>query len=167
MSVVAVKEYKDKIVLGCDSQITNGDNKFGGDQVSVSKIFSHNGMSIGGVGYVKDVGLMQSFSKNHKPKSCNIDAVLEFMVEFVDWCKKKDSRYQINCNLIIVMNNKMFRVNGGFNVSIIKDFWAIGSGAFLALGALELDVDVRSAIKIATKYDLYCSQPVKIIEVKK
>ena len=43
---------------------------------------------------------------------------------------------------------------------IVDAFYAIGSGASLAMGAMEMGASARQAVRVACKRDPYCSGPV-------
>jgi len=165
MSTVVIAKSDKGWVLGCDSQVTRGYNKHDGKQLSVSKIFKANGVVVGGVGRVSDLSLLNVFLKTHKPKDVSSGAILDLMVEFMEWCKKKDSTYKMESDFIFAFKNNAFQVCGGLDVSCIKDFWAIGSGMFVALGVMEGKGSMKQALEAATKYDLFSSLPLKIIEV--
>lgn len=152
MSVIAVKITEKEITISADQQSTWGDNK---ETAPECKLFQKNGVVIGHTGFSVEGDLLKIFCLNHKPKSADIDAVLEFLSEFQDWWKKKDSGAEVKGHNIIVFENKVFRTIR-FGVEEVKEFSAVGSGMFSALAALELGQSTEKAVDIAKKFDLYC-----------
>ncbi len=163
MSIVAVRKYKTKIMMACDSQTTlYGIMKDKTEKVKTrSKILDSNGMLIGIVGLVRDSSYMQIFMKSHRPAAATEDSVLDFMVEFTEWSRKKDNKFELESNYIIVYKNKVFFVEEGLLVDEVSEFNAIGSGCFYALTALHLGKGVKEAVEIAKELDIYCSGETK------
>jgi len=170
MSVVAVKKYKNRIVLGCDSQIsTNGGNKLLVDDKNIEfcKIIKTNGLIIGLVGIPTDMSYMRMYAKTHKPKSTREEDMLEWFVEYVEWCRKKDKDYSPSkSRFIAIYRKEVYMIDGDFEIRKIKDYYAMGSGGFLALGALFYDKTIKQAIRVAKEFDLYCGGETKIITRK-
>lgn len=52
-------------------------------------------------------------------------------------------------------------------VEILEDFFAIGSGKFIALGAMEMGATVEQAVRAACKFDESTGKGVNVIRVKK
>lgn len=46
---------------------------------------------------------------------------------------------------------------------LLEKFWAFGSGAELALGAMAMGADARTAVKVACKFDVYTSGRVVVL----
>lgn len=161
MTVIATKIEKKRIVIGSDSQTTCGHNKQTDSKKDTfpnsTKIIEVNEMVIGCAGAVVGNALMCVFAKNHRPKTAIEDDIISFMVEFNEWAKKQDSEYQLrNNHFILIFEKKVFEIVDGLLVREVGKFNAIGSGAFLALGALYYDRTVEEAIDVAKEYDLYC-----------
>lgn len=162
MTVVAVKILKNKkIEMSCDNQVSGAYNKITIDKDkktgNFGKIFKVNGMLIGGAGLLSELNLFKLFCKNHKPENNNVDGVLEFLVEFRDWIAKKTgtNSYVLSNQILFVYKYKIFSIDE-INVTEKKDFWAIGSGMFLALSVLHLGEDTKKAVEVAKVYDLFC-----------
>lgn len=166
MSVIAVKKLKSEIHMSADSQTTFGHNKFHTKKdLNRSKIFTTNGMIFGCAGNVSDICLLQVFSKTHKPKHMTSDDMLEFLVEFSEWAKKKDSAFSFEIHGIMVLGGSIVLFMG-IEVHMIDDFASVGSGSFLALGAMYNGANTEKAVETAIRYDLYCGAPVETIKVK-
>jgi hypothetical protein len=48
-----------------------------------------------------------------------------------------------------------------------KGIWAWGTGREVALGAMSMGADAKTAVKIACKWNIYCGMGVDAIQVKK
>lgn len=172
MSVVAVKETKTHIEIAADRQITFGKfNKMVETTSNVceqpSKLFQENGIIIGAAGLVEESSLLKIFCKNHKPKNADEDSVMEFLIEFLDWYKKKNNqKAQLKNQYIILYEGKIFECLGMW-AREVKDFTAIGSGKFLALGAMYFGRSAEDGVDVAKEFDLYCGGKTKILKIKK
>lgn len=175
MTVIACKITKGLIEIASDTQSTWGHNKYDKQNQSdkqlhcYGKLFKVNGMIIGGSGTTSHIAMMQIFCKTHKPKDATRDSVLDWLIEFTEWVKKKSdiAAKDLSLHGIMVYENTVFRFFDWVEVEVIDGFTAVGSGMFLALGALEAGAEVKAVIKVAIKYDLYCGGTVKYMSVKK
>ena len=169
MSVVVVRKLKTKIVMAADLQTSWGDAKIVDAKQAIylepSKIWQTNGMIIGSAGYVSAATLLRVFSKTHKPASADVEGIIEYIVEFVDWAKKKDTNFKFENQLLIVFENHIFECEG-YGVKEINEYMAIGSGMFLALGAMYKGSDPEEAVEIAKQFDLFCSGKTDILTVE-
>lgn len=159
MTVVAARRLKDGVVeISADDQTTFGHHKFDvSTGVGDSKVFDVNGILAGCAGDASEANLFKLFCNNHKPKTAGVDSIIEFMYEFRDWVAKKtgDEKYELCNSCILVYEGRIFEVYSG-DACEKKDFWAIGSGMFLALAALHLGKSTKEAVDVAKIYDLYC-----------
>lgn len=162
MSVIGIKVTKDKITIGADTQVTSGQNKD-----KISKIGKANGIVFGCVGFARDVQLMHLFLQSHKPSSSKEKDLIEFMVEYNEWCRKKDSEHKPYSHFLFVLDSQAIIIKPDFYTTRVKKFDAIGSGEDFVKTALHLGHHVKDAIKVACKLTIYCSEPIEIIEVIK
>lgn len=173
MTVVAVRKTKNKITMACDEQISHGRQKYlTADNATVKiedrgKIYNVNGMLIGGAGYLTELNLFKLFCENHKPKAATTDAMLEFIVEFSEWYRKKtgDMTYKLYNDMLIVVDGKIFECGEGFYVVEKSSFATIGSGRWLALAALHYDKTPEEAVEVAKKYDLFCGGETQTLSI--
>ena len=159
MTVIAVKKLKNKIEIASDSQVTYGYQKkeLPSHYNEMSKMFKANDMVIAGAGSAKGIQLLRVFAKNHKPKTATSDDILEFIVEFEGWAKKKDDKFDLSDNaFIFIMEGKVFEAVDGFLVTEVSTHSAIGSGSFIALGALYFGHSVEEAVEVAIEHDIFC-----------
>jgi len=164
MSIVAVKKYKDKIVIGADSIVVRYGTQ---DKRKDAKLFRvDEDLIIGGSGFVKNLVLLKLFSQNHKIKTCDEDGIIEWFSEFQEWALKKDKSFsQDKTEFLVVFKNKVFDFFN-YNVREVKKYEAIGAGMDYALTALYLEKSVAEAIEVSCELSIYCEKPINIIEVK-
>ena len=163
MSVVAIKVEKNKIIIGADSILVNGNTQ---EKDKMAKLFKNEWMVVGDVGEAQEGALFQIFSKTRKPRESSVEAITEYLFDFFTWKKEKTDSTELNNDYIIIFEQKAFLVEG-FYVKEIKDYYAIGAGMDFALAALYLGSTVEEAIKTACHLSILCEEPVNIIEVKK
>ncbi|HEY9803071.1 hypothetical protein [Anabaena azotica] len=165
MSVVAAKRFPDKLEFAADSIRVDGylteTTRVTGDEQG--KLFEVNDMIIGTVGYVMELSFMQIFARNHKPAAATVEAVLDFIVEFYAWAKKKDDTFGRKNSYLIGMEGEIFRVSSSYLVEKINEFSAIGAGQHFALTAMYLEKSPKEAVEIANELCVYCSGPVNLI----
>lgn len=164
MSVVAVKIEKNKIVIGADSFVGfSYDSQLKDKDV---KIFKQNGLIVGCVGYATDCSLFRVFSKTRKPSGSREEDILEFVVEFIDWCKRKDNNFKLTSNFMIIFEKRVFLVTGNLYIKEIRTYESMGAGQNMAQTALMLGKSVKESIEVACELSIYCEKPVNIFEVK-
>lgn len=135
---------------------------------SYGKIFQVNGMTFGCAGSLAHIGLLQIFCKTTKPKELERDFILEWLIAFKQYAldKAKIGFNDISIHGVIASKGKAFAFYDFMEVNQITDFAAVGSGMFLALGAMESGASADEAVNVAIKYDLYCGGQVNKIIVK-
>ena len=158
MSVVAVKKYKDKIVMAADSIAVSYGYLKTGESLNRDKIFKTKEMIIGGSGSAFETAILQEFVKSHKPINATDTDVLSFMIEFSDYLKSKIDVKSKNSYLMIY-KGKIFEIHGVY-VFEIKDFAAIGAGVESALTALHLGCSPKEAVKVTCEINCYTSEPI-------
>lgn len=164
MSVVALKVEKDKIRIASDSIRVYGATQ---EKDKAAKLIKVNDIIIGQSGQSRDVQYMSIFAQSHQPKEATEDYVLQFVVEFVEWCKKKDPGYNMNSDFFIIYRGKAFFISSDFFQREITTYYAIGAGADYALAALYLGQEVEKAVETACELSIYCEPPINLMEVKK
>jgi len=171
MTVIAVRNKKDSIEIAADQQASYGKSHKIASNDNIykdgNKIFEENGMVIGACGDVSEYTFMRIFSRNHKPKTATEDSILDYMVEFSEWGLKKNDNFVLTNWYILIFEGKVFEIIQGYDVKEIINFSAIGSGMFLALGALYYNKSVEESVEVAKEYDLYCGGKTQKIIIKK
>ncbi len=167
MSVVACRVTKEKIEVSADSISVRGYTQEKITDKKYAKLCEVNGMIIGGVGLASENGMLQMFAASRKPATPTIDSLLEFMVEFGEWKKKKIDKYSHENDFIIVTDNHAFYAASDLCIKEISDYQAIGAGMDYALAALYLGCDTKKAVEVASELSIYCEKPIITFEVKK
>jgi len=170
MSVVVVKNYKDKIVIGSDNISIRGITQSKKEFSKLQRVSKD--IIIGSVGAKAIGALLRQFAKNHRPLVNNCDGILDFLNEFIVWKKKKldDSKDLSNNAFILCFKGKVYMIEGGsFLVDEINtnEYEAIGAGMDYSLSALYLGHTVRKAVEVACELTIYCEKPITIFEMKK
>lgn len=170
MSVIAVKKYKDKIVIASDSQTTFGGNKeIKEDNTKLLKI--NENLIIGSAGYSRTILLFELFCETNQPKNNDKIELLRFFNQFESWLSKNTKDCSINDNsFLIILNKKVFYFSN-YNLEEVKDFDAIGSGGTKALAILSYlnltkkETDLKEVLEAVSQIDLYCHTPIKTYTV--
>lgn len=169
MSVIAARIYKTKIVMASDLQTSWGDSKIVDAKnqmyLEPSKMWQHNGLVIGSAGHVSTSVLFRVFTKTHKPATPTVEALIDLVVEFVDWAKKKQTDFKLENHFLVIFEGKLFQILE-YSVEEVKEYNAVGSGMFLALGAMYKGADPEEAVEVAKQFDLFCSGKTDVITVE-
>ncbi|MGC1527511.1 MAG: hypothetical protein WA783_15805, partial [Phormidesmis sp.] len=145
--------------------ISDGFSKVTSSEIVYSKLIEQNGMVIGSTGDCFEGTMMELFSRNHKPSTTTRLGIMEFLVEFKEWVRKKEGGYSPGNGFLIAYDSKLFRVVQGLDVYEVSEFDAIGAGQDFAKAALHLGHTPREAVEVACKLSLYCSEPILEISV--
>lgn len=67
--------------------------------------------------------------------------------------------------MLIKPDGKLFLADDGLHFSgpIDSEYYAIGSGAAYAMGAMAMGASADEAVKVACKFDLHCGEPVVVL----
>lgn len=135
---------------------------------SAGKIFQVNGMTFGCAGDVAHIGLLQVFCKTTKPKEMHRDSILDWLIAFKQFAldKAKVNFNDISIHGLVAVKGKAYAFYDFMDVNAVTEFTAVGSGMFLAMGAMELGASASEAVKVAIKYDLYCGGVIKKVVIK-
>lgn len=156
MTVIAAKIEKDGIYFAADQQTSCGSVKSSDKEINLSKIYQVNNITFGSSGYKSTSLWLLFFAKNHSPLDATEVDIAEFMLEFNEYMKKKDSSFTNTNQFLIAYKNKLFKIWGALDVFEVTSFAAIGSGGDFATAAMYLDRKPDEAVYIASKLDLYC-----------
>lgn len=159
MSVIAVRKAKDHIEIACDTQTTYGRNKYAKDSgmyKDSAKVHKLGDTVFGFAGTVYAANMFRVFAKTHVIAYAEEEQILDHLVEFVEWAKKRDANFVFENDIIVIHDKKVFLCNA-LDVMEVDKFNAIGSGSFLAIGAMAIGATAKEAVEVACKYDLYCS----------
>ncbi len=165
MTVIAASKTANAIIFAADTQITERYSKTTSSDIIHSKLFQQNGMIIGSTGDCYEGTLMELFSRNHQPVDTDRLSIIDFLVEFREWIRKKEASYSPKNGFLIAFGGKLFRVCGGLDVYEVNEFDAIGSGQDFAKAALLLGHTPKEAVEVACKLSIFCSEPITEMNV--
>lgn len=183
--VIAIKE-KNKIIMGCDSQISGEWNKSTVDNKSFSKIFDILDCKkslFGVVGRCRDAQLIQTEENLiDELKMFKNEINYKYVVRDL-WnrlykllcdnnCVEKDEynnyKNHIESAFIFAYKDTAFEIGSYGDVFEIQDYIAIGSGYDVAVGVLENNKNktaeerIKEAIKIASEKTLFVDNNIVI-----
>ena len=88
-------------------------------------------------------------------------------IEFLEWCKRGKGMRGKPRDLSVEFTGLILDGSGIYEyksplvpIRIDGEFWAIGSGAQAALGAMRMGADPVEAVEIACAIDPYCGGPI-------
>ncbi len=125
--------------------------------------------SMAGDSLVDDGGIRSKTTKIFKVNGdlLGIAGALGEGLEFIDWYQDPDNDPPIlpSCNVVILKKNKTIWTIDSTNwpIKVKEKFYAIGSGAAAALGAMYAGKTPAEAVKIACKIDMNTGLPVKTL----
>ena len=110
------------------------------------------------------------FKVGNRVFGCSGMSAIKFA--FKEWVEKgcpADDKPLLEGNFgIILINKKVCWYYGEkelYPTEITEPFWAVGSGADYALGAMAMGADAIKAVEIACKFDVYCGGGVDSFDV--
>ncbi|MGH3770063.1 MAG: hypothetical protein ACRDRW_01450 [Pseudonocardiaceae bacterium] len=162
MTVIAGKVEKDKIVMGSDGQRTWGWHAK--EVLQDGKLIVLPDIIVGGAGYGSHSNHMTVYLASHKPQSSEKRDILQFFVEFNQWCAKMIKDFESHNCWLIAYDGRLISVTYDLSVSY-HDFWAVGSGWEYARTALHLGKTVEEAIAVACELTVFCAPPISIHEL--
>jgi ATP-dependent protease HslVU (ClpYQ) peptidase subunit len=185
MSVIVAIKEKDRIYVGCDSQVTTGWGKSTLTNSNNYKIFKpkkEKDVIIGVCGHLRDrdilycideyieelIKLKNEFDYKYVVKKIvpKIFSELESKNRII-----KDDKVlkEMNNQILFAYKESLFSIGYDGSVIEIDDFCAIGSGQDFAIGFLNEDSEKSSqekiikAIKSSCKSDLYVNYPIVVM----
>lgn len=187
MSVVVAIKDGDRVLVGCDSQVTQGYTKSTlKSQRKIWKPEDDKDIVMGLVGDFRDANILSTSEKwideltklkdevNFKYVVRNI--TLKIFRELNSFGRMiiDDGIQSINSNIIFTYKDKMYNINGDGCVIESDEIIADGSGYRLCLGAWnslkDKDIPIKDklvqVIKAACENDLYVNYPIVIMNTK-
>jgi len=155
MTVVACKVTDDGISISADSLAVMGWTQ----EKNFIKLKKINDIIFGGAGYSEDNTLMEIFCSTHQPKDSTKDSFLVFLSEFSKWKKDRIDDREIYNSYIFIYRGVAL-VTQQYDVRVINDCYAIGSGRDFALSAMYLGKNTESAVNVACELSIYCEEPI-------
>lgn len=185
MTILVAVKKNGRVFLGAD-RITTFGSEYVTDLVDGSKIMKLKHGYLATSGYTLMDNIVEHlFSTNHKiieNKFSNRYEVFSFFLELYSELKKsytlidtgKDTYAGIYNTFIIVTPHSIYGVSNNLSVHEYEHYTAKGSGSDYSLGLLYGLYDtlddghelVRLALQSACHYNIYCKEPLDILEVK-
>lgn len=157
MSIGTVRLTKDYIEVACDSQVTWGDCKMiDGMYGKASKIIENEALIAVTAGSTQQSAFFSLYSKERALTRPTEETILQYMLDFEEWGRKRINDFKLDNQFILIIKRKVFAFNW-YEVTPIKEYGAIGSGMFIALGALYKGSSAKEAAEVAAKFDNHCS----------
>lgn len=171
MTTIVAVQYKDKVVIGADSQVTSGGGRRQSHREMV-KISERSLYLIAGSGEVAPCDIAQHIWQPPIPKVADTKDLYHFMIAKVvpslKACFKEqeykwsehDEHGETKFAFLICLNGQVFEIDDDFAVSLdARGFYGVGSGSHYAVGALCAGVTLEKALTIAADNDVYTSAP--------
>ncbi len=187
MSIIAAVRKNDQIILAADSLACFGDSHRVPQSNAVTPKIRRIGESVvGSAGWgVYDRILDAHLSDRPAPSLSTEGEIFAFFVDLWramhdkytlvnDQAASKDSPFgDLDSSFLIGNRGGIFKVSPDMDVSRFDQYYAIGSGAEYALGALynlyeweeNTELIVRGAVETAIAFDVYCGGEIKVSTV--
>lgn len=164
-TIVGVQEA-DRCIIGADSQTTSGDRPYTSKHTPKITIIGEYMIAAAGQGLATDV-LMHHW----KPPSMRTSATeyLHMVRDVVPSIRAAFNKHEVtftgdeSFQALIAMHGQLFEIASDYTVLVRDDgYYAIGSGASYALGALHMGATVEEALEVAELNDIYTSGPMVV-----
>lgn len=166
MTVIA---YKDG-VLACDSLWSDGDIR-ATFKTKIRKL--SNGLYVGTSGdnddraiikLISDIEVTDDLSIDDFPSVAQLQELNQSMSMLII-----HPRSDTNKIYVISTTNSGSESEGEGNsvYEITQDFYAVGSGSHVALGAMAAGANAEEACKIASRFEMHCMEPIHSLKTKK
>jgi ATP-dependent protease HslVU (ClpYQ) peptidase subunit len=187
MSIVVAATKNGRTAIAADSLTLFGESQTASDPNSVTlKVRRIGAALVGSAGWgVYDMILDNFLADRAEPDLTTEQTIFSFFVDlwqalhdrytFVnDQASGKDSPFgDLDTSFLIASTGGIFKVSNDLDVCRFHQYWAIGSGADYALGAMhtlydqELDAEalVRRATETAIQFDVHCGGQVTLLSL--
>ena len=166
MSIVAVKVLKNKIVKWSDQQVTYSMSEMKNDHNKPVKLHRCWDIVFWSCWSSWEANKMKMFLDSYEPKDINNERWIFSMIKQFKERWKDYELEDIENVYVFVCNWKVFSYEKWF-CEQIEDNFAIWSWRVKAMIAMEFSNDMELILQAVCKHDLYCSEPLIIIEVEK
>lgn len=187
MSIIAAVRKNDQTFLAADTLTCFGDShRVPQSNAITPKIRRIGGVVVGGSGWgVYDRILDAHLAEQPDPPLSNEPEIFAFFMDlwrvmhdkysFVnDQAGSKDSPFgDLDSSFLVGSPHGIYKVSPDMDVSRFDQYYAIGSGAEYALGALynlyeweeSGEIIARSAVESAIAFDVYCGGEITVMQV--
>ena len=182
MTTIVGVQYKDRCVIVADNQVTDGEGRRF-THPDMKKIAERGAFLIAGSGEVQPCDVIQHIWSPPRLTANDKKDLYHFMITKVMPSMRKcltDNGYDFNegkgegkdneqrFHFLMAVGGELFDVADDLSVCRTNDgFYAVGSGAAYALGALAAGAKANAAVDIACKFSVYSSGPLLTMEQHK
>jgi ATP-dependent protease HslVU (ClpYQ) peptidase subunit len=165
----------DVVILGADSQVTDGDRI--NNDLRMEKITKNNGYLLAGAGDATPCDILQHIFIPPIPTAIERKNLYKFMItKFVPSmreCLEENGWKPVQgddsgFSMLIAFDGELFDIGDDFSVLLNNQgIYGVGNGSKYAIGALYAGASVEKALEIASQNDIYTSGPFQIVQQKK
>lgn len=189
MSVVVAIKDKDRVWMGCDSQVTYGGwtkHSMGNGQHKIWKPNDDNDILMGVVGSLRDINILATAKEwlEELPKlknEINYEYIVRYLTPKIFKELEAFNRVESNngiksiCSIVtFAYKNDVYSIQEDGAVIAIDDFWATGSGFMHCFGAWSSVKDKKNTVKekliecvkAGCEDSLYVNYPIVIMNTK-
>jgi len=180
MTTIVGVQYKDKCIIVADNQVTDDQGRRF-NHPDMKKIAQRGAFLVAGSGEVSPCDIVQHFWTPPKPTAKDKDDLYHFVITKAMPSMRKcltDNGYDFNegkgdgkdsgeqrFHFILAVGGELFDVADDLSVCRTEDGWyAVGSGAPYALGALCAGASPKEAVEAAIRFSVYSSGPLTTVE---
>jgi ATP-dependent protease HslVU (ClpYQ) peptidase subunit len=188
MSIAVAVRKGNTIAIAADSQDNFGDRRVAGTNHHADKILRLGGSELAMTGWgIYENVFSDYLATRRAPRFANEREIFTFFVRlwkdlrrrysFVeDQIEQEDASpfADLDSSFLIANRHGIFHVSGNMSVTPFREYYAIGSGASYALGALSVLYGVerdaatlaRRACEAAIAFDVYCGGEIEVRRVR-
>ncbi len=187
MSIAVAVRVADEIVLATDSKRTFGGGAVPEDNLRDVKLQKIGDAYIATTGWGIYTNILDDYLKTvRKPRLHDTAAIFAFFrtfwkalhtrYQFVnDQCSETDSPFgDLDASFLVVNQSGIFYVACDMSVTRFENYYAVGSGATYALGAMHAlhgprasaEAIARRAVAAASALDIYCGGDVNLVKLR-
>ena len=187
MSIAVAVQKSGQIVLATDSQTSFGGSRVPADNLTTKKVHHVGEAYLATTGWGLYENILDDFlAKQESIELSDKKTIFEFFLRlwkdlhneypFVkDQCDKDDDSPfgSLDASFLVVAPGGIFHVGSDMSVTQFMKYYAVGSGADYALGAISAVLDsheqalpvAQAAVRAAIDFDLHCSGEVACYQV--
>ena len=168
MTVLALKNYEDKIEIAADSGTFYGQD--GAKENGSIKIVSpKENFHFAATGWVSEKNLFELFCLKNEPEANTRHAILRYFSDFIHWKKQFTDKLEQNCHYFIIYETLCYQIQGGFDIESIPtgSFRALGAGMQEAKCAMYLGRSPYEAVELCLKLNAWTSGEIQQLTITK
>lgn len=186
MSIITAVRKGPKAVMATDSLLTFGHRQVPASNIRAKKIRRLGGALVGIAGWSVYEDILEHFF--HRQHEVRLDSRMAIFNSFLELFHQLHERYpfvkdqrdhtdspfvDLDSSFLIVNGEGIFLVTSDLGVTEFQEFYAIGSGAEFAIGALHTAYPAhddpaaiaRLAAEVACEYDVHCGGDIDVQEL--